>query len=81
MSKYDKVGNHMSRLNTMTCIIPENPSEHIGFLKVHLYLHFFRTRGDFNFDDAVSNRFGCEVHSFDPGYVNKGDASLILSQY
>ena len=42
-------------------------------------LTFFRTRGDFNFDDAVSNRFGCEVHSFDPGYVNKDFALLTFS--
>ena len=30
----------------------------------------FRIRRDFSFDDAVSARFGCEVHSFDPGYVS-----------
>ena len=31
---------------------------------------FCRIRKDFSFDDAISQHFGCKVHSFDPGYVN-----------
>ncbi|PVD23470.1 hypothetical protein C0Q70_16742 [Pomacea canaliculata] len=32
-------------------------------------VYSFGINHDFSFDDAVSDKYGCEVHSFDPSYV------------
>ena len=33
----------------------------------------FSVGDDFSFDDAVAQRYGCEVHSFDPRSVESDD--------
>ena len=50
--------------------------EHVSVHWWLIILLVFRIKWDFNFDDAIAETYGCEVHSFDPRYVQ---SQILLS--